>query len=291
MTTRDEMVDEITSNLEGFTVASSQSTHLTADVSATDLTFPVDDAQQLSAGVIEVGDELLWCTGSDQAASTAVIAPYGRGYKGSVAATHPANSQVKMSPSWPRAAVAREINNALSGVYPMLYGVSSAPVITLNGVIYQFAMPDDLERVVDVRYKFNELDGWQRARAWEAEHGAPSDFGSDGMLSIYDGVPPGSQVQVLYAHRPKKLDSGSADFAVTGLADECRDVIVLAVMARMARFMDAARLPLREESGQSRAAGGATDVANDLFRQYQTRLLEEQAALSTRWPARFHRVR
>ena len=75
------------------------------------------------------------------------------------------------------------------------------------------------------------------------------------------------------------------------LALRGRDVVVLAVMARMARFMDAARLPLREESGQSRAAGGATDVANDLFRQYQTRLLEEQAALSTRWPARFHRVR
>lgn len=291
MTTRDEMVDEIVSNLEGFTVAPHQSTHLTADATANGLTLSVADASQVGAGVIEVGDELMWCTGADASASTVTVAPYGRGFKGTTAAAHLANSQVRRSPSWPRAMVAREINHALSGVYPMLYGVTAAPTITLSGVIYQFALPDDLERVVDVRYKFTSLDGWQRAKSWEAEHGAPDDFGGDGMLSIYDGVPTGSTVQVLYAHRPKKLTSGSADFATTGLPDECQDVIVLAVMARMARFMDAARLPDRDSLNQQRSVGGATDIANDLFRQYQTRLLEEQQALSTRWPARFHKVR
>jgi hypothetical protein len=260
-------------------------------MSPTDLSMSVADASQLSAGLVEVDDELMWCSGANNSAFQATLAPFGRGYKGTTAASHAANAQVRMSPPWPRAMVAREVNNAISGVYPMLYGVTPAPAITLSSTIYQFAMPDDMERVVDVRYKFSALDGWQRARAWEAEHGAPSDFSGDGMLSIYDAIPSGSTVQVLYAHRPKQLTSGSTDFSVTGLVDECSDVIVLATMARMARFMDLARLPNRDSTGDQRALGSATDVANDLFRQYQTRLLEEQQALNTRWPARFHKVR
>lgn len=285
------MVDEITSNLEGFTVFNGQSTHLTADATDSDLTLSVADAAQVGAGVIEVDNELMWVTGADQSASTVTVAPYGRGYKGTVKAAHAANTQIRMSPAWPRAMVAREINNALAGVFPMLYGVSAAPAITLNGVLYQFGLPDDLERVVDVRYKFTDFDGWRRVDAWDVDHGSPADFGSDGMLSIYSGVPAGSTVHVLYAHRPKPLTSGTDDFTATGLPDQCRDVIVLSTMARMARFMDAARIPLRDSLNEPRGAGTATDIANDLFRQYQTRVLEEQAALSNRWPARAHKVR
>lgn len=292
MTTRDDLVDEVVSNLEGFTVAPGQSTHLTADVSASDLSLPVADASQVSAGILEVGDELVWCTSSDASSSQAAVPPYGRGYRGSTAAAHLSGTQVRMAPAWPRHVVAREINNAIDGVYPLLFAVREAPAIQVDGVTYQFDLPSDAERVVDVRYMFTSVTGWQRARAWELEHKAPSSFAGGRFLSIYGGPPPGSTVQVVYLARPARLVNGSDDFAaVSGLSDQCKDVIVLAAMARMARFMDLARLPNRDDVNDNRTVGAATDVANDLFRQYQTRLLEEQSALSARFPVRPHKVR
>lgn len=292
MTTRDELVDEIVSNLEGFTVAPGQSTHLTAACTATDLTLAVDDAQQVSAGLVEIGDELLWATSSSGPESRVVVAPYGRGYRGTTAAAHDVNSQVRMSPPWPRAIVAREINNAIAGVYPILYAVREAPAFTVDGSTWQFDLPSDAERVVDVRYLFTVLDEWQRVRGWEIEHQAPAEFAGGRFLSIHSRVPNGATVQVVYLARPASMTSGSDDFTeTTGLPEQCKDVIVLATIARMARFMDLARLPLRDESGQTRQSGSATDIANDLFRQYQTRLLEEQAALSARFPVRPHKVR
>lgn len=293
MTTLDDMVDEVLSNLEGFSQASGASTHLTAGISPTDLILSVNNASTLSTGLVEVDCELMWCVSSDASASNALLAPYGRGYKGTTAVAHALNAQVRMAPNWPKSAIVREINNAIAGVYPMLYGVEAASTFNLSGFTYQFNMPASAQRVVDVRFRFSTLTGWERCREWELEHSAPSTDFTDGvMLSLYGGVPQGATVQVLYAKRPSPLSAGSDDFGnVTGLDDGAKDLIVLAAMARMVRFVDLGRLPNRDAVGDQRQLGSATSLANDLFQQYQVRLSEEQTALSVRYPPRYHKVR
>lgn len=296
MSTFAEIVDSILDQLAGYTAAPDAVTHLTADLTVNALTLSVDDPAILSRGFVEVDDEVIWVK-TVAGNGTVTIPPYGRGYKGTKAASHYSGAAVRVAPNFTRFAVKREINNQIRAVYPLLYGVKAAPAFKWpGGFTYQFDLPSDAERVVDVRFRFSAIGGWERISAWEAEHGAPSDFTGGRFVSIYTSPPPGSDMQVLYACRPSVLVNDDDDFAtVTGLHDGVRDVIELGVMARMARFLDAARLSVQsvasDDLDNPRAVGSATNVANDLYRQYQYRLAAEQQALATRYPPRIHRTR
>lgn len=295
MTTYDDLVNEIIDQLQGFTAAPDQVTSLTTALTASDLSFTVADPGSLSRGFVEIDDEMLWVDAVDPTGPVTVPA-FGRGYKGTTAAPHASGAKVTYRPTWTRASVRREINTQISALYPILYGVWPAPVFTMpGGFTYQFNLPSNAERVVDVRFKHTSAGGWRRARSWEAEHSAPSEFLGGRFISIRDDVPSGSQVQVLYAARPSALVNGDDDFAVvTGLAEGVKDVVTLGVQARLARFLDAARLSSRDvqadQLDQPRGMGTAAGVANDLFRQYQVRLASEQKALSDRYPPRYHRT-
>ena len=287
------MVEEVLDQLQGFTASPDQMTSLKASITDTDLTLVVDDSSQISRGFIEIDDELAWVKSVDRSTDTLLLT--WRGRRGTTAASHAAGAVVTFSPTWTRSAIKREINNQLLGVYPSLYGVMAAPLITSDATTYQFDLPATAERIVDVRWKQTALEGWQRARAWEAEHSAPSEFAGGRYVSIYDPIPPGSTVQVLYACRPATLSADSDLFITTGLDEGARDVITLGVMSRLARMLDVARLSDQtvqaDALDQPRAMGSAANVANDLYRQYLTRLQSEQQALSARYPARYHRTR
>jgi hypothetical protein len=296
VTTFAELTDAILDQLQGFTSSPNQVTSLRATITSSDLTFTVDDPNEIGKGYVEIDDEILWVKSVDPVTGQVVVAPFGRGYKGTTAAAHTAGVAVVSTPTWTRSSVKREINNQIRTVYPVLYGVRAAPAITADAITYQFNLPALAERVVDVRWKFIDLEGWQRSRAWEAEHAAPADFAGGRYVSVYDTIPPGADVQVLYACRPQPLVNDSDDFAtVTGLDEGARDVIELGVMSRMARFLDVGRLS--DQSVQAdqldgpRPISSATNIANDLYRQYQVRLMGEQKALSDRYPARIHRTR
>ena len=111
MTTLAEMIDEVLVNLSGYTYQQDRSTYLTAAV--TTLTSPsssptilsLGSTQDLGKGVIEVDEELMWISSFDRVSNTATIAPYGRGYLGTTAATHAVDAKVTISPFFPRAGV------------------------------------------------------------------------------------------------------------------------------------------------------------------------------------------
>jgi hypothetical protein len=293
VTTLASLVEEILDQLQGFTSAPDQITFLSTSVDSDDITFTIEDAGDISKGIIEIGDELIWVKSVDQGSGTVTAGI--RGFRGTTAAAHGAGTPVRYAPTWTRSSIKREINRQLSGVYPALYGVKVAPLITADATTYQFDLPATAERIVDVRWKFTTVDGWQRARSWEADHSAPTEFTGGRYVSVYDNIPPGSTVQVLYACRPTTLALDGDLFTSTGLDEGAADVITLGVMSRLAGMLDVARLSDQnvqaDQLDQPRAIGSATDVANDLLRKYTVRLAAEQSALSTRYPARFHRTR
>lgn len=297
MSTYSSLTDEIIQNLQGFTVSPDQVTFLTGGIDAAVTTLTVDDITQMGRGQAEIDSEMVYIKATDATTGTCTLAPFGRGYNGTTAATHAANAKVVMSPTWPRSKVKSEINRAINALYPTLFAVKSAPPITTDGITYQFDAQDDSERIVDVRWISEVLDGYQRAVKWEQENTSPAGFGTTGQyLSIYDAIPGGATVQVLYAARPANLVNDSDDFATTtGLPDSCSDLVVLAVMSRMAQFIDVGRLPVESASAdalaQQRPTGGPTQIAAQLYKQYQQRLADEQRALSLRYPPRGHKVR
>lgn len=296
MTTFAQLVDEVIGKLQGFTVSPDQVTHITADMTSGALAFTVDDVGQMGQGICEIDDERIYVKSTDTTSGTVTVSPFGRGYQSTTAAAHTNGTRVIMSPDWPRQTVKNEVNRSIAGLYPSLFAVKAASVITADGITYQFSQPTDSERIVDVRWLNTTTDGWQRAVQWEQENLAPSGFLTDRYVSIYDAIPAGSTIQVLYAAAPSPLVSNSDVYAtVTGLPDSTSDLVVLATMARLAQFLDAGRMTTESASAdalaQQRPIGSPTAIASQLYKQYAQRLADEQRSLITRYPVRAHKVR
>lgn len=302
MTTFSDLITEVQNNLQGFTESPDQSTYITGSLDAVSTSFVVGDATQVGRGIAEVDREKVYIQSIDSGTGTVTLAPYGRGFSGSVATTHLTNAMLTMAPSWPRNNIATQINNVINSLYPTLFAITPAPLLTKDLITYQFDLPDAAERIVDVRWFYSTTTGWQRATQWEVEHNTPdSSFTLDTLtgtryVSVYDRIPEGATVQVLYASRPAQLVNDADDFALTtGLPASCKDVIVLGTAAWMAQFLDVGRLQVvgaeADAMGQARPAGTGTQIAAALSRQFQARLATEASALAIQYPPRIHKVR
>lgn len=296
--TFNSLVDEVIHNLGGFTQAHDAMTSLTNAVTASDTTIVVKDASSFSRGVMEIDSELLFIEKVDLAANAITVAPWGRGFRGTTAAAHSANARVTMSPTWPRATVEREINNVIRGLYPWLYGVTTT---TLTYDINQFAygIPADVEKVLEVKVRVpGSQRNWERVRHWDYDMAADvTDFPTGKAVEILSaGIPDAAQVILVYAKRPTVLSAAGDVFStVSGLQESAKDLVVLGACARLAPYMDAARLPAKsaaaDELDQPRQLGTAVQLAREFRQQYTQRLLEEQKSLQERYPLRLRRVR
>jgi hypothetical protein len=101
-TTYANMVDEILLNLSGYTLRQDRTTHLTQDITSSGLSLNLGSVTNIGKGVVEIDDELIWLDSYDRVSNTATAAPYGRGYNGSTAALHTANTKVTVAPTFPR---------------------------------------------------------------------------------------------------------------------------------------------------------------------------------------------
>ena len=96
------LVDDVLLKLSGYTLRQDRTTHLTADLTSSGLSLSLGSVQNIGKGSIEIEDELIWIDSYDRVSSTAVIAPYGRGYQGTTAAAHVTNAKVTIAPTFPR---------------------------------------------------------------------------------------------------------------------------------------------------------------------------------------------
>lgn len=125
------MIDEVLLNLQGYTLQQAQSTYITTPVTTTTSPSTSPTILQLAStdsvgkGIIEIDEELLWVDSFDRVANTATIAPYGRGFLGTTAATHTADSRVLIAPIFPRYVVKKAINDTIRAMGSQLYGVFS----------------------------------------------------------------------------------------------------------------------------------------------------------------------
>ena len=95
-----QMIDEVLINLSGYTYQQDRSTYLKTAVST--LTSPstaptilsLGDTSNVGKGILEIDEELMWVDSFDRVSNTATVAPYGRGYLGTTAATHTADTKV-----------------------------------------------------------------------------------------------------------------------------------------------------------------------------------------------------
>lgn len=294
MTTFDDMVQETLMNLEGFALRQDRSTYLTAGINSTDLTVALASGENIGKGIIEIDDELIHLDSVDRTDRAALISPFGRGYRGTTAASHDINTKVTFAPSFPKISVRRALNDTIRAVYPSVYGVGKT-TFSANSVQTTYSLPSEAETVLSVSWDVIGPSGeWLPIRHWRDDHTAnTTEYPTGKTIGIYDSITPGRTVQVTFTKEPSLLVNGSDDFAaVTGLPNSVKDVIIYGASYRMVSFIDPGRLnfvaPEADQNDTTRPFGSGTSTARYLFALYQQRLQEESVKQNGKYPVRVH---
>ena len=292
-----QMVDEVRSNLAGYTLRQDRITNLAnvGGISATDLAIKIGSADNLAKGIIEIDDELMWINSFDTTnLQLNAIAGFGRGYGGTTPAPHAQNSQVTLTPTFPRVNVKKAINDTINSFYPKLFGVSST-TFTFNAAQVAYPLPAEARDVLYISWQtVGPSKEWLPVNRWRFDRMANvAAFNTTKTVNIYEKIMPGRTVQVYYSIIPNDLTNNTDDFAtVTGLPETSRDVVTLGAAYRLLSYLDTGRINLSSAEADINdnklpSTAGAS-ASKYVFALYQQRLMEESTKLQDRFPIRVH---
>lgn len=300
MATFSQMTDEVSRKLAGFTLRQDRQTHLTGTINSSVTSIAVASAQNISTGIIQIDDELIYVDSYDRSSGVLTIPPYGRGYNGTPAVSHTAGARVIISPTFPSLDIKSAINETIEAVFPDLYA-TNVHTFAYSTAKSTYALPNEVETVLGLSFQTTgPSKEWLPIRGWRVDPmaNAAAFGGSRNSISLYSGVEPGRTVQVSYTAAPSTLTNNSDVFeTVTGLPASCKDVIILGASARLSAFVDPGRLTFgsAESDQQSQVAGRAygagTNASKYLLALYDKRLAEESRKLTDRNPTRIHFTR
>lgn len=294
------MVDEIKSNLQGYTLRQDRISYVAnaGGLTTTSNEITIGSSSNLAKGIIEIDDELIWIDSFTKSNNTLNVIPgFGRGYQGTSPAPHAQYAQVTLAPTFPRVAIKKAINDTINSLFPSLWAVTST-TFTYNASVTTYALPDDLESILYLSWQTTgSSQEWLPINRWRADGMAnASTFNTTNTVSIYDSVQPGRTVQVWYTTVPDNLDNNTDDFAdVTGLPQSCQDVVTLGASYKLLSFLDPGRINLTSaeaDSADSKIPSSAgVSSSRYIYALYQQRLNEEALKLKDRYPIRLHYVR
>ena len=293
-TTLQNLIDDVSLDLSGFTYRQDRVTYLTQATTSGDLILNVASTDNIGKGIIEIDEEMMWVDSYDRQANTITIAPFGRGYNATTAAAHDANAKVVITPTFPQVAIKRAVNDTLNAVYPKVFAVGSTPVSFLASRT-TYEVPAAAIQILSMAWQsVGPTKEWLPVRQWRWDPVAyTSAFTSGRTVSIYDNVLPGRTINVVYSKMPTALSNLTDDFeTVTGLPSTMRDVIIYGAAWRLSSYIDPARISLTsasaDEFDSKRPYGTGTNVTKGLQALYLQRLEEESLKQKLQYPTRVH---
>lgn len=300
--TLSQMIDEVVLNLAGYTFQQDRATYLktpvttTTSSSASPLILSLGSTENVGKGILEIDEELMWVDSFDRIANTATIAPYGRGYLGSTAATHNADTKVTISPTFPRNAVKRAINDTIRSLGASIFAVKSTS-FTFNAAQSTYAFNNlNIKNILTVSWEsIGPSKEWIPIRRWDFDSTADTTaFGAYAQTITLGQAPiPGRKVRIVYATDPVEFTLNSQDYATqTGLPESTRDVAILGTAYRLLSFLDPARAaqvsPQADETDGKRPYGASQSATKQLYALYSQRLQEETKSQQKNYPPRVH---
>ena len=303
-TTLADLINDTQLDIQGFTYRQDRATYLTAACTSGDLILSVASTDNIGKGIIEIGSEMLWVDSYDRQANTITIAPYGRGYNSTTAASHSINDKVIITPTYPRVAVARALNDTINAVYPKVFAVGATDFSFLaSRTTYQ--IPSEAVQILHMAWQtVGPTREWLPIRQWRwdpladtAYWGVQTPDGVTGgyskTVSLYDNILPGRTVHCVYAKQPSLLVNETDNFeTTTGLPSTMRDVIIYGATWRLSSFVDPARISITsaaaDEYETKRPYGTGVNVTKNLQQIYMQRLEEESLKQKLQFPARVH---
>lgn len=300
-TTLKDIINDVQLDMQGFTYRQDRATYLTQACTSGDLVLYVGSTDNIGKGIVEIEGELMWVDAYDKQANTLTIAPFGRGYNGTTAAAHATNSQVIITPTYPRFAVKRAINDTINSVFPKVYAVGKQTFTFLaSRTTYQIS--SEAIQILHMAWQtVGPTREWLPIRQWRWDALASTsywtpdstDSGNARTVSVYDNILPGRTVQVVYAHQPYNLTNETDDFeSTTGLPSSMRDVIIYGAAYRLASYIDPARISITsaaaDELDTKRPYGTGVNITKQLQTMYLARLEEESLKQKLQYPVRVH---
>ena len=295
MATLSDMIDEVRSSLQGYTLRQDRITYLNSAINTTQTAIQVGNSANLAKGIIEIDDELIWIDNFNKTDSTLNAAPgFGRGYQNTSPAPHAQYAQVVLSPTFPRTMIKQAINDTINSVYPQLWAVYNT-TFTFNAAQVTYPLPDDLEDILYMSWQTTgSSEEWLPINRWRLDGMADAaTFNTINTVNLYENIQPGRTVKVWYTAAPANLTSSTDDFAgVTGLPYTCRDVITLGASYKLLSYVDAGRINLTSAEADLNdtkiPSTAGSSSSRYIYALYQQRLNEEALKLSDKYPIRLH---
>ena len=301
-TTLTDLINEVQINLAGYTYQQDRATHLSSAVTTTtsSSTSPtilsLGSTENLGKGIVEIDEELLWIDSFDRVANTATVSPYGRGYLGTTAAQHTADTKVTISPTFPRYVVKKAINDTINAAGSTIYA-AKVTTFTFNAAQTTYDFDGlNIQNILTIMWQsVGPSQEWLPVRRWSWDSKADATaFGATSQtVTIGDYITPGRTVKVVYSTDPVPFTTNAQDFSTqTGLPESCKDVIVLGASYRLLTYLDPARAgqvsPQADETDAKRPYGASQTATKQLYALYTQRLNEETQRQQTLYPIRVH---
>ena len=305
MTTLLDMIDEVSMNLSGYTLQQDRATHITANVAATastiaaPITLSLASTDSVGKGIVEIDEELFWVDNYDRVGNTATIAPYGRAYIGTTLAAHTAGTKVTIAPTFPRFTIKRAINDTISAIGSSIFAANTT-TITSNSAVSAFRLPAtgttlNIRNILAIAYQaLGSSKEWIPIRSYRFDGNANSTaFTSGQTVSIYDYIPSGRTIQIVYATDPTAFTDNTETFTTqTGLPESCKDIIILGATYRLLSNLDPARAsmvsPQADETDSKRPYGSSQSLTKQVYALFNQRLNEEIKNQQEKYPIRVH---
>jgi hypothetical protein len=303
--TLSDMINEVSMNLSGYTLTQDRSTYLrtavtgTTSSSASPTVLSLGSTDNVGKGIVEIDEELLWIDTYDRVGNTATVAPYGRGYLGTTAATHALDAKVTISPTFPKFSIKRAINDTIKGLSGILFAADTT-TITYSSAVSTYRLPatgDSLgiRNVLSVAYEsIGPSKEWIPIRSWRFDSNANSTaFTSEQTISIYDMITSGRTIQIVYSKDPTPFSTNADVFATkTGLPESCRDLVITGSIYRLLSNLDPARAAMvsaqADETDSKRPYGSSQSLTRQIYALYTQRLAEEVKSQQNKYPIRVH---
>lgn len=289
-----DLITECEAQLHGWGSTQDRVTPLSTNIGATDLTFKVDyafgQAVGISPGIVQIDSELIYVVSVDATTNIATVANgFGRGYRGTTAASHVAGTPIITRPKFPRVDLFNELNLIIGAVFPDLFAVETyTTTVTYPSNTYTLPGAQGVPMsVLDAQWQ-DPIGNWIKCPGYTIDP-------YDGTFRLGSGPMIGRPLRILYAVQPRLFTSESDQFAaVTGLPESASDVLTLGVVAKLVPGLDISRAQLSsvEQSDRSRVVppNAGVNVGKYLMALYQDRLSNEATSLRRQYRPRITRV-
>lgn len=283
MPTLNQLVEAVRAEVYSDTQTIDSSSYLTSGINATDTQISVADASRFSAGIIEIGSELILVDQVNRDTGVLTLHAAGRGIRGTTAASHAAGDPVTMSPAISRQRIEQAVEETLRAT--SLYGVASTDLTYSAGQV-SYTLPAGTKSIIAVSWDpgYTLTPEWTPVRRWSHDR-------NNGALVLGDFITPGRTVRVAYRTDPV-VPAFTADFSDTGLPDSCIDVIRFGAAWRVVSFLEP--MSLLANAAEAKANDRNTSstqrsrVAQYYYQMFSQRQSEELARLNEDNPIRVH---